>query len=188
MAIASLYFAAGLEIGLTARTPRRAGGVSVGMTASMSLTVVRAAAGGGAGAGSHIIFAAGHLLPDGGPSEIQIGSGGLLQEDWGTVLDTDPGEEGDLQIETDDWGGVMAAGLVAETRSVRVRCRMLRSKALPRRGRIFRFDGASYVVVSVQRPTKSRAVREFTVTGLRWEDLGGMQVDPVPDSLTGWAG
>jgi hypothetical protein len=180
-----LYFAIGLRLTATVAVPMRAGVV---LAVSAGAEVARVAPEPVPGTDTHIVFARNGLLPEGGPCELLVGNSGLLGADWGTVLDTNEGQQVDLQVESDDWGKVAAVGLVAENSQVSIRVRMLRSKPLPAIGRVFRFRGRNYVVLGIQRPTKSRTVREFTVTGGRWEDLGGQQTIPVPDSLTGWTG
>lgn len=183
--MANFYFTAGLELRAAVATRTQAGG-ALALEAAATWRTVRPSA--AAAASNHIIFAREGLLPDGGPSEIMIGNSGLLGTDWGTVLDTNEGQQIDVQVESDDWGNVAAVGLVAENSQVSIRVRMLRSKPLPRIGRVFRFRGRNYVVLGIQRPTKSATVREFTVSGGRWENLGGQQTIPVPDILAGWSG
>lgn len=183
--MANFYFSAGLEIRAAVATRTRpAGGLALEATAVWRTASPAAEA----ASSTHIIFAREGLLPDGNPCELMVGNSGLLGADWGTVLDTSENQQIEVQVESDDWGNVAAVGLVAENSQVSVRVRMLRSKPLPRIGRLFRFRGRNYVVLGVQRVTASRAVREFTVNGGRWEDLGGQQTVPVPDTLAGWTG
>ncbi len=185
MAAFFLPFNGYMEIRATAAVPLRVDGL-LALTGSASLRFTTPAP--PAGDSTHIIFAPAVYLPDGQPCEIMVGNSGLLTADWGTVLDTNESDDGDVQVETDDWGTVAAVGLIAQRRDVTIRCRMLRSKPLPARGRIFTFRGRNFVVLSVQRPTKSKTAREFTVTGARWDDLGGHQVAAVPDIIPGWNG
>lgn len=180
-----LPFNGAMEIRATAAVPLRADGL-LALTGSATLNFATPPP--AAGDSTHIIFAPAVYFPDGQPCEIMIGNAGLLRADWGTVLDTNESDDGDVQVESDDWGTVAGVGLIAQRRDVTIRCRMLRSKPLPARGRVFQFRGRNFVVLSVQRVTKSKIAREFTVTGARWDDLGGHQVEAVPDIIPGWNG
>jgi len=176
-------FTGGMEIRATAAVPLRSESI-LALTGTLSLNAATPPPAGGTS--RHIIFGPAHLM-SGGLSEIQIGSGGLVGGDWGTVLSTDDNEAGDTQVEEDDWGNVIAVGMIAHRRDVTVRCRMLASKPLPRYGRTFQYRGQNYVALSIQRPTKSQSVREFTITGARWEDLGGQSTTPITATISGWS-
>lgn len=139
----------------------------------------------GAGTSRHIVFARESLFA-GGKSVIPLGTSGLLEETWGTVLDTGEDDTGDVQVETDDWGTVLAVGLTAARAEINLRVRTLINLPVPRRGRICRFRGRTFVVLNVSRISKAGRVREISVQAARWDDLGGQTIEAVQAVLNGW--
>lgn len=177
----TLFFSSGAR--LKAKTvPRPAtGGRGIRIRGSFGLTILTPAA--AVTSSSFICFSKVAQFPDSGHCKITIGTAGLIENAWGTVLDVVHGHTGNVRVEEDDWGNVLGVGLSSERRDITARCRLLIGGTIPRRGTFFRHQGRTFIVLETTRHWTTRTVCELTVTGARWEDIPNPQVDDVPDIL-----
>lgn len=175
-----LNFQSGVQLGGSVLPRPAIGGRGLGLDASFTLAVFTGTTGGGGGGGGTqmIVFGTAPMVGD-TTCDLSFGTAGLVEAAWGTVLDVVEPNTGNIHVEENDQGGVIAVGLTAERRDITITCRLSRTATLPRRGTRFRARGRVFVAVEITPHFSNRAVTELTVTGSRWEDLNGMGVEGI---------